>query len=150
MMGFALPNDDIPVIKAQPRQDVGTAAARRLRKQGQIPAVIYGRGAENINLTLDSRIFERLLASHSFVLAVEYEGRPVNVQVKAIQYDHLGDHIIHADLTRISLTDMIQISVPIETHGQSQGVEDGGVLDMLLHEVNVNCLPMLSLRTRRR
>jgi large subunit ribosomal protein L25 len=133
---------DIPVIIAQARQEVGTSAARRLRKQGHVPAVIYGRGAENINLTLDSRSFERLLASHTFVLAVEYDGEPVNVQVKAIQYDHLGDRIIHADLTRISLTDMIHISVAIEVHGQPKGMEDGGVLDMLLHEVNVACLPM--------
>ncbi len=133
---------DIPVIQAQSRPAVGTAAACRLRKQGQLPAVIYGRGAENVNLTLDSRNFERLLVAHSFVLAVEYDGQSVNVQVKAIQYDHLGDHIIHADLTRISLTDMIHISVPVDVHGQPQGVEDGGVLDMLLHEVNVSCLPM--------
>jgi len=132
---------DIPVIQAQDRQAVGTSAARRMRKQGQLPAVIYGRGQENVNLTLDSRSFERLLLAHSFILAVEHGGQSVNVQVKAIQYDHLGDHVIHADLTRISLTDTVSISVPLDVHGQAQGVEDGGILDTLLYEVNVSCLP---------
>ncbi|MHC4592923.1 MAG: 50S ribosomal protein L25 [Planctomycetota bacterium] len=61
--------------------------------------------------------------------------------MRDLQYDPLGDHVIHVDLARISLSETVTVSVPIETHGEAAGVAEGGVLDLQLHELEVECLP---------
>jgi large subunit ribosomal protein L25 len=132
---------DITELEAQPREARGLRACRRLRKQGLVPAVVYGRGEPNVLLSVRHADVERLLEEHSFIVQVRWDGRDENAQVKGIQYDALGDSVIHLDLQRISLTEAITVSVPIEVHGVAAGVKAGGVLDLQLHEVEVECLP---------
>jgi len=84
---------------------------------------------------------EKLLAEHSLIVQVLWDGHEENTQVREIQFDALGDHILHVDLQRISLTEVIVVRVPIEVHGEAAGVKAGGVLDVQLHEVEVECMP---------
>ena len=132
---------DIAEIQAELRVVRGTRPCNRLRKQGLVPAVLYGRGGENVDLTIKRKEIETHLAARNFVLKVSWDGRSEHAQVKDIQYDHLGDHIIHVDLVRISLSETVTVSVPVETHGEPVGVLDGGVLELLLFEIEVECLP---------
>lgn len=106
-----------------------------------MPAVLYGRDEPNVLLTIRGDALEKLLAEHSSVLQVEWDGQQDPAQIKEVQYDALGDHLVHADFGRISLTETVEVAVPVETHGQSVGVKAGGVLDVLLHEIEVECLP---------
>ena len=132
---------DIPTIKIWPREERGTRACRRLRRRGLVPAVLYGRGEPNVLLTVQEETLEKLLAQHTMVLRVEWNGQQDPVQIKEVQYDPLGDHIVHADFGRISLTETVHVTVPIETHGESVGVKEGGMLELVLHEIEVECLP---------
>ncbi|NLW49385.1 MAG: 50S ribosomal protein L25 [Candidatus Brocadiaceae bacterium] len=132
---------DIAQLQAQPRDASGLRGCRRLRKQGLVPAVVYGRGEPNAMLSVRRGDVEKLLAEHSLIVQVLWDGHEENTQVREIQFDALGDHILHVDLQRISLTEVIVVRVPIEVHGEAAGVKAGGVLDVQLHEVEVECMP---------
>ena len=132
---------DIAELQAQPREARGLRACRRLRRQGLVPAVVYGHGEPNVLLSVRCSDVEKLLEERNFIVQVRWDGRDENAQVKEIQYDALGDDILHVDLQRISLTETITVSVPIEVHGEAAGVKAGGVLDVQLHDVEVECLP---------
>ncbi|MFO8008447.1 MAG: 50S ribosomal protein L25 [Candidatus Brocadiia bacterium] len=133
---------DIAEVKARPREARGSRACRRLRHQGLIPAIIYGRGEPNVLLTLREQDVEELVEEHAFIVQVSWDGVQENAQIKEVQYDALGDEIVHVDLVRISLTEHIVVSVPVETHGDAVGVTEGGVLETVQHDLEVQCLPM--------
>ncbi len=133
---------DIAEIEARPREVRGSRACRRLRHQGLIPAIIYGRGQPNVLLTLREQDVEELVEEHAFIVQVGWDGVQENAQIKDVQYDAFGDEIVHVDLVRISLTERIVVAVPVETHGDAVGVSEGGVLETVQHELEVECLPM--------
>ena len=132
---------DIAELEAQPREARGLRPCRRLRKQGLVPAVVYGRGAPNVLLSVRRSDIEKLLEDHNFIVQIRWDGRDESAQVRAIQYDALGDYVIHMDLQRISLTEAIIVRVPVDVHGEAMGVKAGGLLDIQLHEVEVECMP---------
>jgi len=132
---------DIAEIQARPRLERGTRACKRLRAQGLLPAVIYGHGEPNVLLSLRRGIVEKLLEDRAFIIQVGWDGHQESAQLKEVQYDALGDEIVHVDLVRISLTETITVSVPVETHGEAAGLAEGGVLDLRRHELEVECLP---------
>ncbi len=132
---------EIPSISAWPRQERGRRACRGLRRRGLIPVVLYGRGGANVLLAVRERELAALLKEHSLVLSLEWDGQQSPVQLKEVQYDHVGEEILHADFGRISLTEAVRVAVAIQTRGEPVGVKDGGVLELVLHEVVVECLP---------
>jgi large subunit ribosomal protein L25 len=132
---------DIPVVEARPRQSLGSRACRRLRREGTIPAVLYGRGGPNVRLALERQGIEALIGEHALVVEVVWDDQRDNAQVREIQYTALGDHVVHVDLLRISLLETIQVAVPVEPHGEAAGLDEGGVLELVLHEIEVECLP---------
>ncbi|MHC4789027.1 MAG: 50S ribosomal protein L25, partial [Planctomycetota bacterium] len=133
---------DIAEIEARPREARGSRSCRRLRKQGLIPAVLYGHGESNVLLSLRRHDVDHLVEEHAFIVQVNWDGQRDSAQIKEIQYDALGEHIVHIDLMRISLTETVTVSVPVETHGEAAGLAEGGVLDLRLHDLEVECLPM--------
>lgn len=132
---------DIAEIDARPRDARGGRACRRLRKLSLVPAVLYGQAESNVLLSVRHSDIEKLLEAHTFVVQVNWGSRRESAQIKEIQYDHLGDHIVHVDLLRISLTETVTVSIPVEVHGEAAGVTEGGMLDLRLHELDVECLP---------
>lgn len=132
---------DIPVLEALPREESGTQACRRMRRQGLVPAVLYGRGEPNIMIAVQSNAVAQLLDEHQLIMDVRLEGQSSPAQLKEIQYDALGDDVIHLDLGRISLSETVDVAVRVETHGEAVGVKEGGVLEVVLHELQVQCLP---------
>ena len=129
------------------RQGVGKGAARKLRAAGRIPGVLYGRGRETLPVALDPRALERILRSSGLntLLDVSVEGRgdlgPTVALVKELQRDPLRGVITHADLYQVDLTRTIEVDVPIHLVGKPKGIDMGGVLDHILREVRVECLP---------
>lgn len=128
-------------LKAWPREERGTRACRRLRRQGLTPAVLYGRNKPNLLMTVREMDLEELMAQHTSIVRLAWDGQEQPAQIKEIQFDELEDRIIHADFARISLTEKIEVSVPIETHGDPVGVREGGVMEVQSHTVEVECLP---------
>ena len=110
---------------------------RRLRQSGNIPAVLYGRG-ENIQLTISSRDIGNAVRHGSRI--VELKG-VVNESalIKHIQWDPLGDDVLHLDLTRIDASEVVELTLQVHLVGDAPGTHHGGTLKHLLHEVQVGC-----------
>ena len=92
-------------------------------------------------LTVRRASLEDLLAERAMIVQVNWDGEQESAQIKEVQYDALGDDIVHVDFVRISLTEAVTVSVPVEPHGDAVGVEQGGMLDVRLHDLEVECLP---------
>ncbi len=132
---------EVHEIVAQPRDLSGTRACRRLRRQDLVPAVLYGHGQPNVMLALQCGAIEKALHERALVLRVVWDGSEETAQIKEVQYDAVGDELLHVDLARISLTETLTVTVPVKTHGEPRGAEEGGVLELLEFELEVECLP---------
>ena len=135
-------------LKGERRTGVGKGVARKLRQTGSIPAVYYGRGEEPIALTVVLKdlqeVIERAEGSNVIVdLKMDGDGAgDKKALIREIQRDPVGGHILHLDLQHISLTERIVVEVPVVLVGTAIGVKDGGgILEHLLREVEVECLP---------
>jgi large subunit ribosomal protein L25 len=131
------------VIKAVKRDAQGTGAARRLRGAGQIPAIVYG-DTDPLALAVDAHDFGLMVQHHgqNFVsdLVVD-DAKPIKVMPKELQHDPMSGNIIHVDFIAISMTKKIQVSLPVELIGDAAGVTAGGVLEQLVSDIEVECLP---------
>lgn len=135
-------------LKSARRSDVGKGVARKLRQAGRVPAVYYGRGEAPIPLVVTLReleeVIDRAEGSNVIVdLRVEGDaGADRKALIREIQRDPVVGNILHLDLQHISLTERIIVEVPIVLLGTPIGVKDGGgILEHLLREVEVECLP---------
>jgi large subunit ribosomal protein L25 len=128
------------VLQAQKRQGRGSRTAERLRKQGQVPAVIYGHKEETVSLTLPQDTVLAALRHGARVVDVQTDGKTEKALITEVQWDHLGKEILHLDFRRTSADERIQIPIAIELRGIAPGVNAGGVLDQPIHSLTVECL----------
>lgn len=132
-------------LSVEPRTGTGKGSARALRRSEMIPAIVYGHGFDPVPLKVKLSEIKRLLhheTIESVILKTQINGVEENLIVKSIQRHPLTHDILHIDFQRIKLTEKITTHVPIELQGEPIGVkQDGGVLDFLLREVEVRCLP---------
>jgi large subunit ribosomal protein L25 len=138
---------EAPVLRASRRTRSGKGVARKIRAAGMIPAVLYG-GGENIPLSLQPQELLKILASGEntiFQLEIDGDaGEDRKAIVRDLQRDPLKETLLHADLYRISMDVEITVAVPIVLQGMSREVSDvGGVINQLLDEVEIQCLPSL-------
>jgi large subunit ribosomal protein L25 len=138
---------EAPVLRASRRTRSGKGVARKIRAEGMIPAVLYG-GGENISLSLQPQELLKILASGEntiFQLEIDGDGgEDRKAIVRDLQRDPLKETLLHADLYRISMDVEITVAVPIVLQGMSREVSDiGGVINQLLDEVEIQCLPSL-------
>ena len=132
-------------LTARKREKTGKKIAKRFRREGRLPAVIYGGGEEPTPLTLDHREFETFLRQHrgeSVVINLEVEGGEAKkALLRDIQRDYIKNVVIHADFQQILMTDRITTTVSLVLTGDPVGVKrDGGVLEQALREVEIQCL----------
>jgi large subunit ribosomal protein L25 len=133
-------------IEAVSRDGVGKGFARRLRTKGFIPVAVYGEGGDSAAVAVDAKAIAGILrsgAGHNTIFTLSVPGmEPANVIIKDWQVDPLKGRLIHADLLRLSMTTTTRVSVPIVVVGDPVGVKiDGGILEIELREVEVECLP---------
>ena len=133
---------EIPTVKAVPREERGRRECNRLRRKGLVPANMYGRGKPNEELSIAYNSVQSFLEDHILIFNVQKNGDQTPVQLLEVQYDSLGDEILHVDLGRISMSETVEVAVAVETKGDPVGVrEEGGVLELIQHELVVECLP---------
>jgi len=130
----------IATLEAKRRQRCGTAAARALRHQGLIPAILYGHGQEALPLAVSREALLEAIGSGAHMLALKVDGQEEQVLIRDIQYDTFGDELIHVDFARVASDELISIEVPLELHGTAKGVLGGGVLNQPLHRLAIQCL----------
>jgi large subunit ribosomal protein L25 len=122
----------------------GSRAARRLRRSGRVPGVLYGGGAEPVGFDADARELRLALAGSGAVLDLSVDGtKPTPVVLKEAQRHPVRGETTHVDLLRVRLDEKISAAVPIELTGveEAPGVKEGGVLEQITREVNVEALP---------
>jgi large subunit ribosomal protein L25 len=122
----------------------GSRAARRLRRIGRVPGVLYGGGAEPVGFDADARELRHALAGSGAVLDLSVDGaKPTPVVLKDAQRHPVRGETTHVDLLRVRLDEKIHAVVPVELAGveEAPGVKEGGVLEQITREVNVEALP---------
>jgi large subunit ribosomal protein L25 len=131
------------LLVAQARDKVGTHQARRLRKQGLIPAVVYGHKEETLSLSVQGEDVYRAIRRGVRIVDLQAGGKTEKALIRDVQWDHLGQDVLHVDFARVSADERIAIEVRLEIRGTAPGVAQGGVLDQPLHTLKVEC-PALS------
>lgn len=135
------------VVEAQARPDTsrGKNEARRLRASGRVPGVLYGAKKETIAVSLDPKQISRILQSesgHNTIFELQVGGEKARVMIVDWQYDPMYGKLLHLDLKRIAMDQRIRVNVPIHLSGEAEGVKaQGGILDQVLREVEIECLP---------
>jgi large subunit ribosomal protein L25 len=134
-------------LQVKERESRGSADARRLRREGVIPGVLYGRGKEPQTICVPERDLRRVLTGQGglhAILDVVVEGRQTTHAsiLKAYQQDPIRGHISHIDLQEVRLDQPIQASVNVQLVGEPAGAKEGGVLSQVQREINVEALPM--------
>ena len=132
-------------IKAEKRAAFGKNASRRLRRQGLVPAVLYGEGKFNVPLILGKKDIFMILKSESgenTIFKVTVDSKSQNAMIKELQTDSSTDEILHVDLIQISMDKAIRVEVPFLLQGEPIGVKtEGGFVDFMTREVEIECLP---------
>jgi large subunit ribosomal protein L25 len=122
-----------------PRSERGSRANKRLRDTGRVPGVVYGHKEEVLSVSMDKLDVTHHLSKGAHVFDLSMNGKSETVLVKEVQYDHLGDDVIHVDFNRVSADERVKVAVPIELKGKPKEAE-GGVLTQVLASLEVDCL----------
>ena len=128
-------------LAVERRESSGTRPARKARKSGRVPAVLYGLARDNATLTIDVEAFEGFLKSGSKLIELNLGDKVQQAILKDIQHDPLTDEILHIDLQRIDEHHEIEAKVPFEFKGIPKGITEGGVFEPVLTDVVVRCTP---------
>jgi large subunit ribosomal protein L25 len=127
-------------LVTQPREATGSQAARRLRRKGLVPAVVYGHGEATVSIALPAEEVHDAIRHGTHVIDLKTGNDVQTALVKEVQWDHLGKEILHVDFARIAADERIQVTVPLELRGIAPGVTAHGILDQPMHGLEVECL----------
>lgn len=129
-------------LRAEPRSKIRTRESRRLRRAGRVPAVVYG-AAEAETISLDAREAQRLFrhASESTIISLVTGGGDRDVLIKDYQTDRVTDQLLHVDFLEVVADRALRTHVPLRFVGTPVGVRQGGIMETLLRELHVECLP---------
>lgn len=133
-------------IGAKPREEFGKNAARRIRRQGQVPAVLYGGGGAPISLEVDPKGIVQILhseAGRNALFTLEMKGKaPARVMLRDWLVDPVKGNLLHVDMVRVAKDAVLTVDVPIHLVGEPKGVKvQGGILEFVTRELEVECLP---------
>jgi len=134
-------------LAAQKREKVGKEISKKLRKQGKIPAIIYGPGIDPLPIAVNFNEFEKIYNRYKgetvlyLIEVANGETQKYQCILKEIQRDPVTDRFIHLDFYAVSTENVIEIEVPLEFVGRPVGLTKGGILEIFMHELTVKCLP---------
>jgi large subunit ribosomal protein L25 len=132
-------------VEAKLRQGGSKNEARRLRKSGMIPAVVYGAAQDSQTVAVDPKQMTRILYSesgHNTIFDLSVDGKSAKVMIVDWQFEPIKSALLHVDLKRIAMDKVLRVKVPITMKGEAPGVKlQGGILEQVLREVEIECLP---------
>lgn len=132
---------EILELKAEKRITKGSKAVKRLRKEGEIPAILYGHKLDNVMLSLKEDQFTKILRTGARMIRLTFDNKKESALIKAVQYDTLEDSVLHVDFSRIDIDERVTLRVPVELIGDSIGVKEGGILTHAMKDVEIECFP---------
>jgi large subunit ribosomal protein L25 len=127
------------LLKAEVREQTGSKTVRKVREQGRIPAIVYGHKKEPAAISLDAHNFVEGLHHRHRLMDVQIGKKKEKTIVKEIQYDHLGKNIIHVDLMRVNVTEIVKVMVPIELKGTAAGTHESGIIEEHVDRLEIEC-----------
>jgi large subunit ribosomal protein L25 len=133
------------LVEAQPREANGKNVARRLRRGGKVPAVVYGAGKPAVSVSVDPKQIARILQSasgYNTIFDLQLDGERTKAMIVDWQYEPIKGALLHLDLKRIAMDQRLKVEVPVVLKGEAAGVkQQGGILDQVLRQVELECLP---------
>jgi large subunit ribosomal protein L25 len=127
-------------IKADKREALGSRANDRLRKTGLVPAVIYGHKQDVLPLQINKKELVTHINHGTHVFNLDIAGATESALLKEVQYDAFGQEVLHVDFARVDLNERVTVSVSIELKGDPKGEKEGGVLQQILNELEIECV----------
>lgn len=131
-------------LQADTRKATGKGPARRTRRDGRVPAIVYGRGIEPVSISVDRRQFVTALntdAGMNVLLDIEVDGDTTLALTRELQRDPVRGTLLHADFVKVDRTQEVEVEVPIHLVGEAPGAKAGGVLEQPLFQAHVRCRP---------
>ena len=135
-------------LRVKPRIRIGKSGAREVRKEGNIPAILYGQGEDPVPLVVRPDELKRALSNNAginTVLELEIDGSEPPAKrfsmVKEVQRDPIKNRVIHLDFLAIDMKKSVRVKVPVSTLGRSEGERRGGMLEKLMRTIDLECLP---------
>jgi large subunit ribosomal protein L25 len=125
-------------LQSESRDSRGKRNAKRLRADGKVPAILYGHGQETVSLTIPAAQITAAIRHGSRVVKLKGAAND-SALIRDLQYDTFGLEILHVDFARVSEHERVRVEVPLEIRGQAVGVKEGGVLEHLIHTVEIEC-----------
>ncbi len=134
-------------LEVSRRESIGKEVAKKLRRDGKVPAVVYGGHREPVAITVDRKSVSELIqkSEHGirsvFLLKMTGSDQQRHAMIKEVTIDPMSRKMMHIDFVRVVMDEMVKVTVPVHVSGLAIGVKEGGLLDFQLREVHVECLP---------
>lgn len=125
-------------LEVKKREGLGTLASNRLRQTGYIPANLYGHGEPNVNLAVRADAMHTIIHHGTKLLSLTGDVTDTAL-LREVQWDAFGIDVLHVDLTRVSQTELVEVTLPVEIHGEAPGSSEGGQLSVVAHELTIRC-----------
>jgi large subunit ribosomal protein L25 len=131
-------------LPAETRDRAGKGASRELRRDGRVPAVVYGQKKEPLSIHVEEKLLSKMLSTGHFmnsVVMIDVEGKPTRTLPKAVDFHPVSSRPIHVDFLRISEHTKVNVAVPMrfDNEDASPGLKRGGVLNVVVHELEIVC-----------
>ena len=133
---------EAPIVKVELRDKLGTRYARRLRKNGRMPATIYSKNTDPVSVSIDEKEILKHLHGGSHVMELDNgDGNPATALVKGLQFGYLGDNLIHVDFARVNLKQVVTVTMTLDISGQpTSASETGAILEVPRPQIEVECM----------
>jgi large subunit ribosomal protein L25 len=125
-------------LNVKRREKLGGGNNRRLRRTGHVPAILYGHGEASVALTIESSAIMNIIR-HGHKLVKLQGDVSEGAFIKAVQWDVFGKDLIHIDLLRVSESELVRTTVRVELKGTAIGISEGGIIEFVLHELEIDC-----------
>ncbi len=132
--------DKTLALEAELRERIGSKAASAVRKQGRIPCIVYGHKEQPVAITVNAHDFLEGIHHGHRLMDITISGSTEKMLIKELQFDHLGRDVVHVDLMRVDVTEMITVDVPVELKGVAKGASEGGVIESNTDHLEIECL----------
>lgn len=134
---------EVAALQAKARQTRGKKGAKQNRRDGIIPGVYYMRGKEALAIGVDEKALRRVLTSDAKIIDVAFDSGTQNkCVIREVQYDPIKGAPLHVDFMGVSLTEKVKVKVPVQATGAAAGVKEGGVLQIVFRELEIEALPL--------
>lgn len=132
---------DLLVIKVEKREKLGSRECRKLREAGRIPVSLYGLERPQLSLSIERDHAHEIFDKQVHLVDLELNGEGQQALVTDVQFDALGDEILHVDFSRVQRDKPVTVQVAIDYEGHAKGIADGGVVNYVENDIEVECLP---------